>query len=248
MSTFPIPSFLAPYWQNSFYLKEHLQDFLKLDSQTLENLLKTGKEELAKLGCENFTWEKVTDFYAHEVRDLYLFDLAYWHINSQAYINDNLRLIADNAKGIVLDFGGGIGTHALAAAHCPEVKKVVYCEINPRNIAFVRHRVNQMQLEDKVIFCSKVPDEEQFDTIMSFDVMEHLLKPHHQLLQFHKKLSSEGRMIINWYFSKGVNQEFPFHLDDHQVIDEFFMTLQYNFLEVFHPYHITTRCYRKLIR
>jgi hypothetical protein len=52
-------------------------------------------------------------------------------------------------------------------------------------------------------------------------------------------------MIVNWHFFKGFNQEFPFHLDDTKVVETFFNTLQSKFLEVFHPYLITTRCYRK---
>ena len=76
--------------------------------------------------------------------------------------------------------------------------------------------------------------------------MEHLPDPSERLLQFHRMLAPSGRMVTNWYFYKGVNQEFPFHLDDIEIIDRFFKTLQANFLEIFHPYFITTRCYRKM--
>lgn len=71
---------------------------------------------------------------------------------------------------------------------------------------------------------------------MCFDVLEHLLDPSQQLLQFYQALNSEGKMIVNWYFFKGFNQEFPFHLDDHKVVETFFHTLQSQFLEVFHPF------------
>jgi hypothetical protein len=60
-------------------------------------------------------------------------------------------------------------------------------------------------------------------------------------------LTPSGNMVANWYFSKGLNQEFPFHLDDPATIEYFFRTLQTNFLEIFHPYFITTRSYRKLV-
>ncbi|MFN9733713.1 MAG: SAM-dependent methyltransferase, partial [Microcystis sp.] len=36
-----------------------------------------------------------------------------------------------------------------------------------------------------------------------------------------------------------------FHLDDPKIIESFFQTLQKDFLEIFHPYHLTVRCYRK---
>ncbi len=247
MSLFPTPSFLKLYWENSFDLINHLQGFLNLDEKTLDNLLKTSQKELAKLGGQDFNWEKVTDFYRDKVGDFYLFDLAAWHLKSHDYIGDTLRLIADNTKGTVLDFGGGIGTHSIAAALCPEVKQVVYCDINPRNVDFVKYRVKKMGLEHKITCCSVTPEQEIFDTIICFDVLEHLSAPSQQLLSFHKILSSQGKMIINWYFFKGFNQEFPFHIDEPDVVDEFFMILQQHFLEVFHPYYITSRCYRKLI-
>jgi len=37
-----------------------------------------------------------------------------------------------------------------------------------------------------------------------------------------------------------------FHIDDSQIIEKFFETLQSNFLEVFHPILITTRAYKKI--
>jgi 2-polyprenyl-3-methyl-5-hydroxy-6-metoxy-1,4-benzoquinol methylase len=246
MSSFPTPSFLKSYWENSFGLKNHLQEFLEIDKETLENYLKTGQEDLGKLGKKDFNWEQATKFYRDKVGDYYLFDLSAWHLNSSDYIGDTLRLISDNSRGRVLDFGGGIGTHSIAAAFCPQVEEVVYCDINPRNLDFVEYRVNQLGLQKKVTCCSEILDKEVFDTIICFDFLEHLSAPSKQLLLFHKMLSSQGKMIINWYFFKGFNQEFPFHIDDPDVVDDFFMTLQQHFLEVFHPYYITSRCYRKM--
>lgn len=246
MSSFPTPSFLESYWQNAFDLKNHLQDFLEIDQETLEKSLQTGQKELKILGDKSFEWEKVTTFYSEEVGNLHLFELTDWHVNSSEYIGDTLRLIADNCQGKVLDFGGGIGTHSIAAALLPQVEKVIYCDINSRNLAFVKHRINQMGLEGKVYCCSEIKDKEVFDTIICFDVLEHLSAPSQQLLLFKKMLDSQGKMLINWYFFKGFKQEFPFHIDDTDVIDDFFKTLQENFLEIFHPYHITSRCYRKM--
>ena len=49
---------------------------------------------------------------------------------------------------------------------------------------------------------------------------------------------------MNWYFFQGFNGEYPFHFDDPQLVERFFLTLQRHFLEVFHPWLITTRAYR----
>ncbi|NQZ65275.1 class I SAM-dependent methyltransferase [Crocosphaera sp.] len=247
MATPTIPPYLNTYSQDSFSLKQHLQDFLHLDTQTLESKLMASQQEMAELGHKDFDWEEATNFYQEKVGEIYLFELGAWHLESHEYIGDTIRLIGDYAQGRVLDFGGGIGTHTIAAALCPQVTQVVYCDVNPISRDFVQYRAKEMGLDKKIIFCVDMPLHETFDTIICFDVLEHLLDPSQQLLQFHKALTPEGKMIVNWYFFKGFNQEYPFHIDDPQVINRFFQTLQSNFLECFHPYFITTRCYRKWV-
>ena len=61
---------------------------------------------------------------------------------------------------------------------------------------------------------------------------------------FLKKLSPHGIALMNWYFYKGKNGEYPFHFDDPSLIENFFSTLQLNYLEIFHPFLITTRAYK----
>ncbi|MGJ5672163.1 MAG: class I SAM-dependent methyltransferase [Nostochopsis sp.] len=247
MVTFPTPSFLSSYWEDSFLLKQHLKDFLHIDAETLESRLADGQQKMVELGHKDFDWEKATAFYSDKVGEVYLFELGAWHLTSSDYIGNTLRLIADYAQGRVLDFGGGIGTHAIAAALCPQVEQVIYCDLNPINCNFVRYRAEQMGLSKKIVFCQEISPEETFETILCFDVLEHLLDPSQQLLKFHQALTPTGKVILNWYFFKGFNQEYTLHLDDPKVVETFFQTLQSKFLEIFHPYLITARCYRKLI-
>ena len=49
--------------------------------------------------------------------------------------------------------------------------------------------------------------------------------------------------LLNWYFFKGFNNEYPFHFDDPAMVEEFFRTLQDLYLERFHPHLITARTY-----
>jgi SAM-dependent methyltransferase len=241
-----IPTHLNGYWQDAFALKQHLQQFLEIDADKLEAKFATALQDLAELGRRDFNWAEASEFYRDKVGEVYLFELATWHLTSTDYIGDTLRLISDRSHGRVLDFGGGIGTHAIAAALCPAVTQVIYCDINPINYQFVQHRIEKLGLESKVTCQMELAPNETFDTINCFDVMEHLPDPSAQLLEFHQMLTDSGRMVTNWYFSKGEKLEFPFHLDDPATIDLFFQTLQSNFLEIFHPYFITTRCYRKM--
>jgi 2-polyprenyl-3-methyl-5-hydroxy-6-metoxy-1,4-benzoquinol methylase len=247
MSKFPLPAFLNEHWQNSFNLRQHLQEFLHLDAETLDQKLAMGKEQMAELGHKDFDWEAASSFYRDQVGEVYLFELGAWHLECRDNIENTLLLIADYAHGRVLDFGGGIGTHTICAALCPQVEQVIYCDINPINRDFVQHRVEQMGLNKKVTFCLEMPEKESFDTIISFDVLEHLPDPCEQLLKFHQALTPAGKTILNWHFFKGFNQEYPFHLDEPQIVETFLKTIQSKFLEIFHPYYTTSRCYCKWV-
>lgn len=197
------PYFLSGLLENSFNFKHHLQDFLHLDPETVETKLAAEKEEIKSLGHKDFNWQEASAFYRDKVGELYLFELGAWHLSSHEYIGDMLRLIADSAQGRVLDFGGGIGTHALGAALCPQVEQVIYYDINPINRDFVQYRAKKMGLDKKIVFALEMPEKEKFDTILCFDVLEHLLDPSQQLLQFYQALNYDGKMIVNWYFFQG---------------------------------------------
>ncbi|MCA2643275.1 MULTISPECIES: class I SAM-dependent methyltransferase [unclassified Microcystis] len=239
-------SSVAEFKRNSFDLESHLQNFLQLDQEILQAKLAIAKDSLAALAHQDFSWTNPDYFYQEKVKENYLFELSAWHLSSQEYIGETLRLIDDHGSGKVLDFGGGIGTHALAAAMNSGVEQVIYCDINPLHHEFVRFRAKQLNLDpNKLSFYTEIPEQLKFDTIICLDVIEHLPSPTVQLKKFYDWLNPGGKLIINWYFFKGFNQEYPFHLDDPKIIESFFQTLQKDFLEIFHPYHITVRCYRK---
>jgi hypothetical protein len=86
----------------------------------------------------------------------------------------------------------------------------------------------------------------KFDTIVCLDVLEHLADPASQINTFNEIMDNNSIALLNWYFYKGDNNEYPFHIDDNQIVANFFDTLQSNFLEVFHPILITTRAYKKI--
>ena len=86
----------------------------------------------------------------------------------------------------------------------------------------------------------------KFDTIVCLDVLEHLAAPASQIEIFNEIMSFNAVGLFNWYFYKGDNNEYPFHIDDNEIVEKFFKTLQSNFLEIFHPILITTRAIEKL--
>jgi len=86
----------------------------------------------------------------------------------------------------------------------------------------------------------------KFDTIICLDVLEHLADPASQIEIFKGIMNLNSIALFNWYFYKGEKNEYPFHIDDVEVVEKFFKTLQSMFLEVFHPILITTRAYKKI--
>ncbi len=239
-----IDEFLA----SGFDLKVHLGKYLELSSQELEEQLKGSLHDLSLLHPGSFSNNEITNFYESKVGTLHLLELANWHLQSANYIADTLRLQKMFAHGKVLDFGGGIGTHAIAAALLPAVEHVFYVDLNPQNREFVQQRVEELGIKQLISIHRDTDELEEvkFDTINCLDVLEHLPDPALQLLDFAKRLSNESIVLMNWYFFKGYKGEYPFHIDDKYLVEKFFLTLQSNFVEVFHPLLITTRAYKLL--
>ena len=237
---------LEEFINDAFDLKSHLMEFLSLKESDLNRFLETAKLDLANLHPGN-SLNETEDFYKEIVGDKHLAELAAWHISSKAYIADTLKLQQRFSKNLVLDFGGGIGTHALANAMSHKVEHVFFIDINQTNRNFVEYRAKKLGLNNKLTFCKTIQETEiaKFDMIVCLDVFEHLSDPAFQLDCFHKIMGPNSIGLFNWYFYKGEKNEYPFHIDDLEIVEKFFKTLQSKFVEVFHPILITTRSYKK---
>jgi cyclopropane fatty-acyl-phospholipid synthase-like methyltransferase len=238
---------LKEFLDNAFNLKSHLMEFLSIKECDLDGFLANAKMNLANLHPGE-ALSDVSDFYTEIVGDHHLADLAAWHITSKDYIVDTLKLQQKFSRDLVLDFGGGIGTHALANAMSSKVEHVFFVDINQTNRNFVEFRARELEVEKKITFCKTIKDTQisKFDTIVCLDVLEHLSDPASQIEIFNEFMDSNSIALFNWYFSKGAENEYPFHIDDIKVVEKFFKTLQATFLEVFHPILITTRAYKKI--
>ena len=238
---------LEEFLDNAFNLKSHLMEFLSIKESDLDGFLANAKMNLADLHPGD-TLTDISDFYTDIVGDRHVADLAAWHITSRDYIADTLKLQQRFCRGLVLDFGGGIGTHALANAMSLKVEHVFFVDINKTNRNFVEYRAKELGVEKKLTFCETIKDTQisKFDTIVCFDVLEHLADPASQIEVFNRMMDSKSIALFNWYFYKGEKNEYPFHIDDLQIVEKFFNKLQSTFLEVFHPILITTRAYKKI--
>tara|TARA_Y100001968_G_scaffold316870_1_gene345226 strand:- start:55 stop:801 length:747 start_codon:yes stop_codon:yes gene_type:complete len=240
---------ISEFLKTGLDLKSHLSQYLKLSSDALEKLLPQGSDNLASIHPGALIPEESSAFYEEIVGTAHLIDLGAWHLSSADYIADTLKLQQMFAHGHVLDFGGGIGTHALAAASLPQVDHVWFVDLNPENRKFVSYRAEMLGLNDFISCHRDIKDlkRDKFQTLVCLDVLEHLPNPSEQLLIFESLLDINAIALMNWYFFKGYKGEFPFHFDDPKIIEEFFLTLQEKFIEVFHPLLITARAYKKKI-
>ncbi len=237
---------IKEFIDDAFDLKSHLMEFLSIKEGDLDGFLENAKMDLANLHPGG-SLDEAEDFYREIVGDKHLADLAAWHISSKDYIADTLKLQQRFSKNLVLDFGGGIGTHALANAMSTKVEHVFFVDINQTNRDFVEYRAQDLGVSNKITFCKTIQETKisRFDTIVCLDVLEHLTDPAYQIDTFHKIMGPNSIGLFNWYFYKGENNEYPFHVDDEEIIEQFFKTLQSKFVEVFHPILITTRSYKK---
>jgi len=237
---------IKEFIDNAFDLKSHLMEFLSIEEDALDGFLENAKMDLANLHPGG-SLNEAEDFYKKIVGDKHLADLAAWHISSKDYIADTLKLQQRFSRNLVLDFGGGIGTHALANAMSIEVEHVFFVDINQTNRDFVEYRAKKLGVDNKLTFCKTIQETtiSRFDTIVCLDVLEHLSDPAFHLDTFHKIMGPKSIGLFNWYFYKGEYNEYPFHVDDEEIVEEFFRTLQSKFVEVFHPILITTRSYKK---
>ena len=238
---------LEEFLDNAFNLKLHLMEFFSIKESDLDGYLADAKINLANLHPGD-ALSNVSDFYTEIVGDRHVADLAAWHITSKNYISDTLKLQQKYSRDLVLDFGGGIGTHALANAMSSKVDHVFFVDINETNRNFVEFRAQKLGVEKKLTFCKTIKETQKakFDTIICLDVLEHLADPAAQIQIFSEIMDFNSIALFNWYFYKGENNEYPFHIEDNKVVEKFFKKLQSNFLEVFHPILITTRAYKKI--
>ncbi len=235
------------FFKDAFELKSHLIEFLTINEDDFNNFLDNAKLELANMHPGDSSVEN-SSFYEDIVGDKHLADLAAWHLTSKDYIGSTLKLQQSFSKNLVLDFGGGIGTHALANAMSEKVSHVFFVDINQTNREFVKFRAKNLGVDKKISFHKSIEDTniKNFDSIVCLDVLEHLEDPASQLNIFHEIMGENSAAIFNWYFYKGDNNEYPFHVDDERVVKRFFEILQSKFLELFHPMLITTRVYKKI--
>jgi ubiquinone/menaquinone biosynthesis C-methylase UbiE len=120
-------------------------------------------------------------------------------------LSETLQLFSDThlENKDVLDFGCGDGQLAAHIASCKHAKSVTGVDISqeaidrcrsihPPEICFVKGNVNHLPFVDN-----------QFDTILAFDCMEHVMEPVAIVKEWYRVLRTGGHCLIEWFPYKG---------------------------------------------
>ncbi|WP_010649700.1 class I SAM-dependent methyltransferase [Oceanobacillus massiliensis] len=140
------------------------------------------------------------------------------------------------ARGRVLDFasGSGYGSHIIAKKCKKRVNEVIGVDIDKEAITYARgtyyHPLTTFLKEDVVD--PTLPEKlGQFDTILSFETIEHIENEQQFLSNIYQLLKPEGTLVLSTPFGKGRGRPCgsPFHV--HQLTIEEFKILFANYSE-----------------
>ncbi len=129
-----------------------------------------------------------------EQGEFYLYNSTQWHemVGLAGLCDSHRRPPANGAR--CLDFGAGIGTHAMIDAALGW--DVTLCEVNQHSRSFARFRFDRHGLPGR--FVSSPAGCGTFDQVRVWDVVGHLVDPSTALRQVVEALGTEGELCISF--------------------------------------------------
>jgi 2-polyprenyl-3-methyl-5-hydroxy-6-metoxy-1,4-benzoquinol methylase len=188
-------------------LLENLQTFT---GETRESILSILLESVPTLAAN---WrraqpqgqEAVAAWYSNNAR-LYLLANCQHHLLYR-HIMYTLGLLRE-ARGRVLDFGGGNGDFSRALAR--RGFDTTYLDVPGDAARYVKWRAEREGLPLKVVLDWNAP-EGPFDVIFCLDVVEHLVDLPAVFERFHRLLRPGGKLLATYY--NGPTSSAPMHID-----------------------------------
>ncbi|SMO56942.1 Methyltransferase domain-containing protein [Melghirimyces algeriensis] len=158
-------------------------------------------------------------------------------------------------KGRVLDIacGAGYGTHMVAKACKKKVEKIIGVDLDPKTIEYARktyyHPLTEYRVADAQD--TSLPQKlGRFETILSFETIEHLQDDRLFMRHLHEMLTPGGTLVLSTPFGKGRGKpcKCPFHI--HQLTPEEFVELFEGFseVEIFYQRGVTIEPPRKNVK
>lgn len=191
-----------------------LVEFTGYTPERIRQLWESSNQQLAKnweaAAIPHDDRERMAAWY-RDNSELYLFAISAYNLEYKR-IKSNLKVIRF-ARGTCLDYGAGNGEILLELAR--RGHRAIYFDVDGVTMRFARHRAHQHGLD---IQFARTKDELRaaagqrgFDTIFSFDVLEHLPDLPSELAFLSSLLASGGVFVFD--VPAGSTKAHPMHLN-----------------------------------
>lgn len=175
-------------WDNE--IVKYISDYFKVSEKEIKFLLKYGEK------LDTFFWNylklKNSEEFFYKNTPFYIFELAFWHMTKYQRIFRSK--IMEMSKGSILDFGGGIGD--LSLAFYKKGFSVTYADVDGETFDFAQCLFLKNNVQVNVINLSEKKIENNYDTIICIDVIEHVPNQKEILDLFLTHLNQKGLLII----------------------------------------------------
>jgi 2-polyprenyl-3-methyl-5-hydroxy-6-metoxy-1,4-benzoquinol methylase len=194
-----------------------LEDFTGYPADRIRHLWETSNQQLArnwqKAAIAADDREKLAAWY-RDNSELYLFAISGYNLEYKR-IRSNMNVLA-LAQGACLDYGAGNGEIILELAR--RGHPTTYYDVDGVTMRFARRRAEQQKLSIKFFHTkddlAAAARQRNFDTVFSFDVLEHLPDLAGEL-DFLSSLLAPGGIFV-FDVPAGSTKAHPMHLD-HRV-------------------------------
>jgi 2-polyprenyl-3-methyl-5-hydroxy-6-metoxy-1,4-benzoquinol methylase len=192
-----------------------LMDFTGYSSDRIRQLWSASNQELARnwraAGIPENDRERMEQWY-RDNSELYLFAIDAYNLEYKR-IRSNLRMLKF-ATGSCLDYGAGNGELILELARRGHA--ATYYDVEGKTMQFARQRAQQRGLSveflhSKQDLATAATAKRTFDTVFSFDVLEHLPDLPAELDFLSSLLSPDGLLVFD--VPAGSTKSHPMHLN-----------------------------------
>ena len=151
--------------------------------------------------------DDIVDFYKET--ENYIFELAWWHrgLERKHLTATTIKICERNDSKKILDFGCGIGQDGISLAEAGF--DVTLADLPGKTFDFAKWRVKRKGLKVGLVNSDEL--NEKYDTILCFDVLEHLWEPNQMVEYLRDHLTDNGILFITAHFEH--TDARPMHLE-----------------------------------
>jgi 2-polyprenyl-3-methyl-5-hydroxy-6-metoxy-1,4-benzoquinol methylase len=202
--------------RNSKAAMRELRDFTGYSTGRIQQLWAISNQELArnwqKAAIAGDDRERLAQWY-RDNSELYLFAISGYNLEYKRILS-NLKVLK-LARGACLDYGAGNGEIILELAR--RGHPATYYDVDGVTMRFARQRASQQGLSVDFFHTkndlAEAAQQRSFDTIFSFDVLEHLPDLPGELDFLASHLSPSGLLVFD--VPAGSTKAHPMHLNHH---------------------------------